>query len=67
MKRESMEVILVKGYGDYVLVGSNDRRFSETFGGLYKVPEARLFEEMIRIKDQVRKVFGEETNFEVRS
>lgn len=61
-----MTITIYEGYDKtYIMLGSKDERFSDTWGKVLKIPVSNLYKELAQISAWCNNVLGEECLFEV--
>ena len=50
----------------YVSLGSNDKRFSEGWGNLFKIPTSNIHQGLIDVSNWCQKEFNEKCFYEVK-
>lgn len=61
-----MIVTIYEGYDkSYIMLGSKDKRFAETWGSVFKVPVSNLYKDLESIASWANNELGEELLLEV--
>ena len=61
-----MVVAIYEGYDkSYVMLGSKDKRFAETWGSVFKVPTSNIFKDLEQVSRWCNEELGEECSFEI--
>lgn len=61
-----MIITIYEGYDKtYIMLGAKDKRFSQAWGSVYKVPVSNIYKDLAQVASWVNNELGEECLFEM--